>query len=233
MPSIALGSGLNHVAQSRLPPQLSATTWCSNPSGQVGVGPVVARGRRLGGQQPRGLRSRAPSCPDAAAHRPEPVPRVDGLRAGLLVVAVGERRRARRPRVAGVRVERAQLRGTRRTAPRQAMSAPSRSITSLSVVRQGRVVGASMPGRRQQVAVVEVVVVELVRPERRREPDDRARLLVVHDAARVALLAPVRLAPLAQGGQRVLVAQLRDVDVELARRAPMRVAARSSDLPPK
>ena len=159
----------------------------------------VGRGR----SRPRSTRatwppSRAPAGPDALRPQAEAVPGVDRLRRRLLVVPVRERRRARRPRVPGVRVERPQLRQLVATAVAAAMSCASRFITGASSVGERRVVLRQQARRGQQVAVVEVVVVELVRPEGRREPDGRAGGLVVDDAPGVALRAPVRLRPLPQ-----------------------------------
>ena len=65
--------------------------------------------------------------------------------------------------------------------------------------RECRVVLREQARRGQEVPVVEVVVVELVRAEGRREADGRAGRLVVHEAPGVACGAPVGLGPLPEG----------------------------------
>ena len=124
------------------------------------------------GQQPGGLR-RERVLARRLRPQAEPVPGVDGLGGGLLVVAVRERRRAGRPRVARRtgRTERSCGQLVGRPSPRRC-PAPSRFITGASVFASVGSSAARMPAAAEEVAVVEVVVVELVRPERRREADE-------------------------------------------------------------
>ena len=151
----------------------------------------------LGRRQPGGLR-RELRLVRRLRPQAQPVPGGDRLRRRLLVVPVRERRRPRRPRVAGVRVERPQLRQLARRLRRRDVLR-EQVHHGCELVGEGRVVLRQQPGRGQEVAVVEVVVVELVRAEGRREADGRPGGLVVDHAPGVAPRAPVGLGPLPQG----------------------------------
>jgi hypothetical protein len=61
---------------------------------------------------------------------------------------------------------------------------------------EDRIVCRQHTGGVQEIAVVEVVVVELLRAERRRQADDTLGMLVVDEAERLALGATLRVCPL-------------------------------------
>ena len=119
-----------------------------------------------------------------------------------------------------------------RSPPAEPRSAATRSNTGAQRVGQGGSAAAEHAGGEEQVAVVEVVVVELLRPERRGQPDHAVRLLVVDEAERRPLGAALGLGPLVdRGHQPGLDRRRRIVGAHLAgelvqhRRAVERLAA--------
>ena len=114
----------------------------------------------------------------------ESIPRRHSFRTGFLVVSVGEGRRSACPRMSGVRVEYPTLWEV--AVVTRGGDVGGEQVNDGRPLRDERgVVGGEHPRRVQEVPVVEVVVVELVRTEGWRQADYATSLVVVDEAALV------------------------------------------------
>ena len=163
MPSIATGSALNQVAQSRLPPQFNATHVMVG-RGRRRLQPVRAGRGRLQAQHPGRLLAH-PSSPLSWAQRASPFQALTAseLDSWLLPSAKGAVPRPTSDRRTGRSTRRAGTSGRSavRRCPRRGLSTTGAHLCR----RRGR--PRQERGGGEEVPVVEVVVVELLGAERR------------------------------------------------------------------